>query len=137
MVRKANINDAVAISKLDSEIFIDSLGLDFIQSDFKFNPFANYYVYESNNEIVGYIVFWVSDNTTILNFGVKKELRGQGIGSQLFDEVLKHKEGIISLEVRVSNLGAINFYKTRGFKETGIRKGYYSNGEDAILMIRM
>ena len=137
MIRKASINDALEIAKVDGIIFEDSLGLEFIESDFRFNPFANYFVYEKDNKIVGYIIAWVSDNTTILNFGVKKEYRGQGIGALLFDEVLKIKEGIISLEVRVSNLNAINFYTNRGFKNAGIRKGYYSNGEDAILMVRM
>jgi ribosomal-protein-alanine N-acetyltransferase len=137
MIRRANIEDALAIANLDAEIFEDSLGYDFIESDFRLNPFARYYVYENENEIVGYIIFWVSDNTSILNFGVKKECRKEGIGSMLFDEVLKEQEGIISLEVRISNLNAINFYKNRNFKEVRVRKNYYSNGEDAILMVRM
>jgi ribosomal-protein-alanine N-acetyltransferase len=137
MIRKAIVNDAVEIAKLDEMIFEDSLGFDFIESDLKNNPFANYFVYEVDGKIVAYIIFWVADNTSILNFGVLKEYRKQGIGSLLFDEVLKVSEGIISLEVRESNVNAINFYLKRGFKAVGVRENYYSNGENAYLMIRM
>ena len=72
MIRLASIEDASLIAQIDNEIFEDSLGLDFILSDMKFNPFAKYYVYEMENKIVGYIIAWISDNTSILNFGVLK-----------------------------------------------------------------
>ena len=52
MIRKASINDALEIAKVDGIIFEDSLGLEFIESDFRFNPFANYFVYEKDNKIV-------------------------------------------------------------------------------------
>ena len=137
MIRKAIFNDAVEIAKLDEIIFEDHLSFDFIESDLKNNPFANYFVYELDGNIVGYIMSWVADNTSILNFGVLKEYQKQGIGSLLFDEVLRVAEGIISLEVRESNVNAINFYLKRGFKAVRVRENYYSNGENAYLMIRM
>jgi ribosomal-protein-alanine N-acetyltransferase len=41
----------------------------------------------------------------------------------------------ITLEVRVSNISAQNLYKSIGFAEYGIRKGYYTdNNEDAVIM---
>ena len=40
----------------------------------------------------------------------------------------------VSLEVRHSNLSAISLYRQLGFIETGRRKSYYENGEDALLM---
>jgi ribosomal-protein-alanine N-acetyltransferase len=40
----------------------------------------------------------------------------------------------VYLEARVSNINAIDFYLKRGFKNVGIRKKYYPNGEDAVLM---
>lgn len=137
MIRCANVSDAVKIAELDSKIFEDSLGLNFILNDLTNNPMAHYFVYEKNSEILGYINCWVSDNTEILNFCVDKKYQKQGIGSLLFDEVDKISVGVITLEVRVSNTNAINFYEKRGFKKALIRKNYYSNGEDAIFMIRM
>ena len=41
----------------------------------------------------------------------------------------------VTLEVRVSNLGAQALYKKFGFVEAGVRRGYYAeSGEDAIIM---
>lgn len=137
MIRRATILDAIEISKLDQRNFVDCLSYEFIYSDLEKNPFAYYFVYETDNKIVGYINCWISDNTTILNFCVDEEYRRKGIGKSLIEKVLEISVGIITLEVRVSNLNAINLYQKYGFEKALIRKGYYSNGEDAILMVRM
>ena len=137
MIRPATILDAKMIADLDNMMFEDSLDFNFIYTDLLNNPMAYYFVCEEDNKIIGYINCWVSDNTEILNFCVLKEFQQKGIGTLLFNEVEKVSNGIISLEVRVSNLNAINFYSKRGFIKATIRKGYYSNGEDAILMVRM
>ena len=137
MIRRATVDDAMKIAELDNRMFVDSLEYAFIYNDLANNPFAYYFVCEIENNIIGYINCWVSDNTEILNFCVDDKYQKQGIGTLLYKEVEKIANGIISLEVRVSNLNAINFYTNRGFKNAGIRKGYYSNGEDAILMVRM
>ena len=136
MVRKANVLDAEMIAILDGSVFNDSLGFDFIYNDLANNPYANYFVYEVDGKIVGYLNCWVNDNTEVLNFAVYQEYRNQGIGDLLYKELEKIAVGIISLEVRVSNENAIKFYTKRGFNKVAIRKNYYSNGEDAILMIK-
>jgi len=55
------------------------------------------------------------------------------------DELIKYKDENhienITLEVNKENTIAINLYKSYGFIEVGIRKGYY-NGVDGILMER-
>ena len=43
---------------------------------------------------------------------------------------------MISLEVRTSNRIARALYKNLGFYEGAIRKKYYKDGEDAILMVK-
>lgn len=136
MIRKATVLDSVKIAELDSKMFVDHLGYSFIHNDLMNNPMANYFVYEIDNNIVGYINCWISDNTEILNFCVDREYQKQGIGNLLYLEVIKNAVGIISLEVRESNTNAINFYKNRDFKAIAIRKNYYSNGENAILMVK-
>ena len=137
MIRRATTDDAKKIAELDNRMFVDSLEYDFIYNDLANNPFAYYFVYEIEGNIIGYINCWVSDNTEILNFCVDDKYQRQGIGTLLYNEVEKVADGIISLEVRVSNLNAINFYLNKGFEKACIRKNYYSNGENAILMVRM
>ncbi len=44
---------------------------------------------------------------------------------------------LVTLEVRAGNAGAQNFYLRLGFREDGIRPGYYPDtGEDALIMTR-
>ena len=55
MIRKATILDALEISKLDQRNFVDCLSYEFIYSDLENNPFAYYFVYETNNRIGIYV----------------------------------------------------------------------------------
>jgi ribosomal-protein-alanine N-acetyltransferase len=78
------------------------------------------------------------DEGHILNVAVRSDQRGQGLGKLLVERVIAEcrERGVafVSLEVRPSNASAIALYRTIGFVETGKRKNYYENGEDAILM---
>lgn len=105
------------------------------------NPLAEFYVYKKGGVAVGYLSFWtLDDEIHIGNIAVLKEHRGKGIGKALLKFLLnlskKRKIGKITLEVRAQNTVAINLYKSMGFVEEGIRKGYYDDGEDAIIMWR-
>lgn len=89
--------------------------------------------------LMGYIIaIKVLDELHILNIAVAPDCRRNGVGGLLMDATMKVLDGkirTIFLEVRQSNLPAINFYRKRGFKTVGRRKNYYPDGEDAILMI--
>ena len=55
----------------------------------------------------------------------------------LYKELKNNEVSKIFLEVRRSNEAAINLYKSEGFEETGIRKGFYEKPrEDAILFMK-
>ena len=104
--------------------------------DFSLNSY--YLLVDNEDKVKGYIsLYQVLDEVNILYIYVDKELRGNGYGKALFNEALKGitiKNYKVFLEVRVSNTIAINLYTKLGFKEYAIRKAYYSDGEDAILM---
>ncbi len=78
------------------------------------------------------------DEGHILDVAVHRDFRGCGIGRLLVEHVLEEcrKGGaeFVSLEVRPSNADAVALYKRLGFVETGRRKRYYQDGEDALLM---
>jgi ribosomal-protein-alanine N-acetyltransferase len=72
---------------------------------------------------------------------VAPERRRQGIASALLRRLLEQTrddaERGYTLEVRVSNLGAISLYEGFGFRPKGVRRGYYTdNREDALIMWR-
>ena len=104
------------------------------------NKLALYLVAKVEEKAVGYVGVWkIFDEGHITNVAVHPEFRGMGIGRALISELLYlcQKEGINSftLEVRESNVIAQGLYKSFGFKESGIRKGYYTdNNENAIIM---
>jgi ribosomal-protein-alanine N-acetyltransferase len=68
---------------------------------------------------------------------VDKEYRRSGVGRGLIqaveDEFLTDALERVTLEVRKSNWGARRFYETQGYKPLYIVKGYYADGEDAVV----
>lgn len=78
------------------------------------------------------------DEAEIIHFICDKAYQRQGIAYQLLSEWLRQlaQQGIKQafLEVRNSNQRAKKLYSQVGFVEVGQRKGYYSHGEDAIVM---
>ncbi len=92
------------------------------------------------NEPVGYIGGrTVAGETEIFNVAVKPNFRRRGIAKALIDRFIEaaREQGTdkIFLEVRTSNLGAINLYERCGFVFCGLRKNYYTDPtENAILM---
>jgi ribosomal-protein-alanine N-acetyltransferase len=94
--------------------------------------------------IVGYVCLrTIVDVTHLLNLAVHPKFRGKGIGTRLLHKAIdelkasEHGSRFLTLEVRESNLPAINLYKKFGFEVIGRRKAYYqSPREDAILMGR-
>ncbi len=91
-------------------------------------------------EVRGFIcVLGVSGEAELQSIAVEKVRWNGGIGSALMETISlwAKKRGIstIHLEVRESNLRAIEFYGRKGFLRVGHRPKYYAdNGEGAILM---
>lgn len=104
------------------------------------NPHAIFLVGIEKGEILAYGGIWmVVDEAHITNVMVVPEARRRGIGRNLMLHLLNAgKEKGMScstLEVRVSNHGAIALYKALGYIEVAVRKAYYPNNqEDAVIM---
>lgn len=143
-LREMTKDDIETIVKGEEKVFGHSLGYDLIYSDLALNPYALYAVLEIEDEIHGYVGMWITDNLEIINLYVDEEYQGMGFGSIIMDFVIDICEQSniqnLSLEVRSSNIKAINLYKKYGLKESHIRKNYYVNDnketEDAIVMVR-
>jgi ribosomal-protein-alanine N-acetyltransferase len=91
---------------------------------------------DTDSEILGYVVFWQMDETVeILNIAVDFPYRGLGFAKRILQHVIR--EGLrenakrLILDVRKSNLPAVALYQKSGMAITQVRKGFYSNGEDA------
>ena len=120
------------INKIDNS-FIDK---KMVLNELKNNPFANFLLYEENNEIIGYIYYSdIYDRVEINQFEIKNIHRNCGKGDLLLKKFIKIVDKDITLEVREDNEPAIRLYLKNNFNKTAIRKGYYK-GIDGILMER-
>jgi ribosomal-protein-alanine N-acetyltransferase len=98
--------------------------------------------FTDGDELVGYaFVSRYVDAWHVMNVAVANAYRRRGIASALLERMFEvtgtdPRRGY-TLEVRVSNLGAIRLYEQLGFEPRGMRRGYYTdNREDALIMWR-
>jgi ribosomal-protein-alanine N-acetyltransferase len=90
--------------------------------------------------LVGYaFVSRYVDAWHVMNVAVPETHRRRGIArtllERLFDVTASDERRGYTLEVRVSNEGAIKLYESLGFHARGVRRGYYTdNREDAVIM---
>ena len=106
---------------LTTELVNDSLHTHFVLED---------------NDIFGYISLWHDGNKAQVESIIIND-KNKGYGQILFKYAMNYlKDYIITLEVRKSNSIAIHIYEKFGFKTVTIRKNYYSNNEDALLMLK-
>jgi len=111
--------------------FIDALSQGYICS-----------VDDAGGGIRGYAILMpVLQEAELLNIGVAAGQQRKGLGRALLLEMLDMAcaRNILRvfLEVRASNAAALALYRSAGFVEIGVRRGYYQNAngsEDAITM---
>jgi [ribosomal protein S18]-alanine N-acetyltransferase len=105
-------------------------------------PWAKIWVVrlEPEADPAGFALVWhAADEVHLLDLAVDPSARRRGAGRALVAQVLAYarevRARLVLLEVRRSNDAAIALYRSAGFSENGVRRGYYSdNGEDAVEM---
>ncbi|MGL1862370.1 MAG: ribosomal protein S18-alanine N-acetyltransferase [Pseudodesulfovibrio sp.] len=95
----------------------------------------------NNGILVGYIAFsLIEDEMEILNLAVHPDFRKRHIGTKLLDRGFKicRKKGIAKsfLDVKESNVAAIDMYEKFGYTQIGIRKKYYPDTKENALLYR-
>lgn len=99
---------------------------------------------ELEGEIAGYaILSFGAGEAHLLNICVGFDWQGRGVASALLDEILEAAGRLgaetLFLEVRPTNLPARRLYRSRGFREIGVRRQYYpadDGREDALVLSR-
>lgn len=134
--------DLEVVMYLENTCFIAPWGLKELTYEINDNPVSNLWVIESSiSGIVGFVDYWITfDSATICQICVNPVFRKRGLASQLLNEVIKdckaNKVRNITLEVREHNASAIRLYDKFGFKNVLIKEKYYTNGDNAIYMIK-
>ena len=133
--------DNIEIFSLSNECFENFWSKETIADTFLQDNFIGFVAVE-DNKIIGFIsTVWCIDECEIELIAVKKEYRNKLVATNLLNVAIeKFKEMKIKklfLEVRRSNVVAQSFYKKQGFTYVGVRKNYYKNQEDALIMTKL
>lgn len=107
-----------------------------------FIPYSKFYVAIKDSTLVGYtIIRYMHGTGHILNLATHPDFRHKGIGKKmlqyLIDTSKETKIESLFLEVRDSNIIAQKLYLSFGFKIYAVKKKYYINGENALLMSKI
>lgn len=140
LLREMTLDDIDEVIAGETEVFGESLGYDMLYTELKLNPYAFYFVLEIDKHIAGYIGTWIEmEHSEIINFYVLEKYRNKGFGKMMLEFVInlvtKSNVPNISLEVREHNERAIKLYEKYGFRYSHTRKNYYSNGDNALVLI--
>ncbi len=136
---KISEKDAKELALLDKECFSVPWSEESFLKEAT-NPLAEYIIAKIDDRIVGYAGFWsVSGEGQITNIAVLEKYRRNRIAYNMLLSLIDRAKELnletLSLEVRESNIAAINLYLGMNFKKVGIRKNYYKNPtENAVLM---
>ena len=134
MIREYATKDFNSVSILGRDINLNY--------KFKLSEVGRCYIYELNDEVVGFVIIDVfSDRAEIVDIVVALLHRNKKIGDALLKMAIEVATELgsksITLEVKCDNNFAIKLYKSNNFKIASVRKKYYSNGTiDAYLMYR-
>lgn len=98
-------------------------------------------VLERNGDLVGYAIMAAgAGEAHVLNVCIRADQRGQHLGRELMEWLLEEARAAgnswIFLEVRPSNRPALLLYRSLGFSQVGVRRGYYQavgGREDALV----
>ena len=135
-VREMVENDIPAVVKIEQECFTAEA---WSEESFRYRlgkPGFISLVAIDSGEVVGYIAASeILDEQYLDSLAVRTDYRGQGIATELMKEAFD-KEKTVYLEVRKSNLPAINLYKKLGFAQYAERRDYYDNPTENAIMMR-
>jgi ribosomal-protein-alanine N-acetyltransferase len=101
----------------------------------------HYVVALNEGALVGYAGLCdYPDEAFVQTMAVAPAAQGRGVGALLLADLLaeadRRRQRVVSLEVRADNDVAQRLYARNGFVQTGVRRGYYAGGVDALVLTR-
>ena len=136
----ARKRDIEAIHQLEVSAFPAPWRREFFESELRASGRLNL-VARRGDRLIGYLfAMWFLDEMHINKIAVVEAERRRGVAALLMEHCFKfastNRIRSISLEVRQSNIGAQEFYRTLDFIPSHIRPRYYPDGEAAVVMLR-
>ena len=147
LLRIIRPSDIPALIKIENKSFPRPWKPSAYEYEITRNKLASYQVVTAQIEdkpavLVGYTGHWLlADEIHISTIATHPKWRGRHLGELLLlnslflsYEYREPKAVLVTLEVRPSNIVAQNLYRKYRFEQVGVRKRYYADKEDALLM---
>lgn len=133
--------DASTAAEIEKLCFSHPWSKAIMESEMK-SPYADFFGAFCGGELAGYIGGrTVAGETEVFNVAVAPGFRRKGIGKSLVEKFIEtvrdKKTEAVFLEVRASNLSAINLYEKEGFVFCGLRKDYYDDPKENAILMRL
>ena len=138
-IRIAELEDINEIYNIEKKVFNDYWPLDLIKSEIIEKKYSRVTVLELNKKIIGYIFQRkIYDENHIINLAIDIPYQHRGYGKFLLMKILEKDDNDtnVFLEVKEANLPAVKLYIDLGFEEVDRKEGYYSDGSNAIFMLK-
>jgi ribosomal-protein-alanine N-acetyltransferase len=141
-IEKMRPDDVDAVYAIECDVFPDPWEKSAFEEEARRrDAMAFPLVARRRGAVVGYMIAWfVHDEVHLANIAVESTEQHRGVAQRMLERLLAEgdlrRSAYVTLEVRFSNERAIRLYRRNGFREVAIRKGYYRNGEDALVMMR-
>ena len=137
-VRAFTKEDIPTLVEIEKRCFSDAWNEEAFAAVCRY-PVLHGLVIEEDGNIVGYcctqVVF---EEVELQNIAIEPSMRGRGLATKLLTAAEENAKTLggqhCFLEVRRGNAPAIGLYEKFGYERIGVRKGYYGDGEDAIVM---
>ena len=138
-IRIAELEDINEIYNIEKKVFNDYWSLDLIKSEIIEKKYSSVTVLELKKKIIGYIFQRkIYDENHIINLAIDIPYQHRGYGKFLLMKILEKDDNDtnVFLEVKEANLPAVKLYIDLGFEEVDRKEGYYSDGSNAIFMLK-
>lgn len=138
-IRQMREGDISSVREIEKQCFKDLWPADSFERELENKRVAFYITARHGEKIVGYMGAWlIMDEIHITTLGVDPEWQNRKVGTQLVMHLLKESvsKGVrwATLEVGERNAPALKLYGKFGFIQIGVRKEYYRDGENALVM---
>lgn len=129
-----------AVTRIEAQVYPRPWSVGLFLSELALRDQRTYIVARVGGAVVGYAgTLYMLEDAHVTTVAVDPLWHRLGIGTRLLAGVIRtavtRGSTAVTLEVRVSNVGAQTLYRAFGFAPAGVRKGYYADtGEDALVM---
>ena len=129
-----------AVLRIEQQVYPRPWSSSLFLSELALRSTRAYFVARVGRELVGYAGLMMTlDEAHVTTIAVDPRRHRSKIGTRLMlvlvREALARSATAITLEVRMSNVGAQDLYRRFGFGPVGVRKNYYQEvNEDALVM---